>query len=154
MKVTTASYTRPANTTAYTAGDAVTTALTLEVGDYGAPQGTGVMITGASLRFDINAVPSGMAGFRAHLYSAAPDVLAENAAWDISDATDRGVYQGFIDFPVPADLGSTLFSQVDNLNRIVRLDNGTSLVAVIQTIGAYTPAASTVLALTLHSMKP
>ena len=39
-----------------------------------------------------------MAAFRLHLYSAAPDVVADNAAWDLASAGDRSKYQGYLDF--------------------------------------------------------
>jgi len=151
-----ASFTRPADTTPYNAGDAVGAAsaiLTYAGIAAGSTPGRNIMITSAALRIDINAVPAGMSSFRLHLYSAAPDAIADNAAWDLVSAGDRAKYQGYIDFTAPVDLGSTLFAQVDSLNHQVQLADGASaMFAVLVTTGAFTPAASTVWAVTLRAI--
>jgi hypothetical protein len=151
-----ASFTRPADTTAYTAGDAVGAAsaiLTYAGIAAGSTPGRNIMITSAALRIDINAVPAGMSGFRLHLYSASPDSIADNAVWDLASAGDRAKYQGYIDFAAPIDLGSTLYAQADSINHQVQLADGASaLFGVLVTTGAFTPSASTAWTVNLRAL--
>ena len=144
---TTATITRPSNTTAYTAGDVV--------GDTGGsaiisltaagPTAGFVIIQSISLVFSDSAVPSGMGAFRLHLYSASPTAIADNAAFDLLSG-DRANYMGFIDLPTPADFGSTLYTQTDYPGRLIKLAAAsTTLFVELETRGAYTPvSASTV----------
>lgn len=144
---TTATITRPSNTTAYTAGDVV--------GDTGGsaiisltaagPTAGFVIIQSISLVFSDSAVPSGMGAFRLHLYSASPTAIADNAVFDLLSG-DRANYMGFIDLPTPADFGSTLYTQTDYPGRLIKLAAAsTTLFAELETRGAYTPvSASTV----------
>lgn len=144
---TTATITRPSNTTAYTAGDVV--------GDTGGsaiisltaagPSAGFVLIQSVSLVFSDSTVPSGMGAFRIHMYSASPTAIADNAAFDLLSG-DRATYMGYIDLPAPQDLGSTIYTQVDYPGRLIKLaDASTTLFVEIETRGAYTPvSASTV----------
>lgn len=146
------SFTRPANTTAYTAGDAVgATAAAITFPTMG-PSAKEVLLTGVSLEIDVTAIPSGMSTFRLHLYNVTPpSALADNAAWDLP-AGDRASYLGYIDIPTPIDLGSTLYCEWNGVNKQVTL-SGTSIFAYLQTTGAYTPAGnSEVYKATLHAM--
>ena len=143
----TATITRPSNTTAYTAGDVV--------GDTGGsaiisltaagPTAGFVIIQSISLVFSDSTVPSGMGAFRLHLYSASPTAIADNAAFDLASG-DRDTYMGFIDLPTPADFGSSLYTQTDYPGRLIKLAAAsTTLFAELETRGAYTPvSASTV----------
>lgn len=145
------SFTRPANTTAYTAGDVVgATAAAITFASMG-PNAGAIMITGAQLEVDISAVQSGMANFRLHLYSVTPpSALADNAVWDLPSG-DRASYLGFIDIGTPVDLGSTCYVETSELRKQVKLA-GTSLFGYLQTIGAYTPASADVYKITLHAV--
>ena len=132
--------TRPANTTAYTAGDVVGGAITFaSVGSSGGH----VLITSADLRIDVAAVPSGMTSFRLHLYDVTPpSALADNAAWDLPSG-DRASYLGYLDLGTPADIGSTLYTQALSPGLQVKLASAsTSLFGYLQTIGAFTPAGN------------
>jgi hypothetical protein len=132
--------TRPANTTAYTAGDVVGGAI--EFANIG-PAGSHILVTTADLAIDVSAVPSGMASMRLHLYDVTPpSALADNAAWDLPSG-DRSAYLGYIDIGTPADVGSTLFVQATQLGQQFKLATGsTSLFGYLQTIGAFTPAGN------------
>jgi hypothetical protein len=144
---TTATITRPSNTTAYTAGDVV--------GDTGGsaiisltsagPTAGFVIIQSISLVFSDSVVPAGMGAFRLHLYSASPTAIADNAAFDLVSG-ERATYMGFIDLPTPSDFGSTLYTQTDYPGRLIKLGAAsTTLFAELETRGAYTPvSASTV----------
>lgn len=129
--------TRPANTTAYTAGDVVGGVISFS----DLPKGYNLAILSAELRANINAIPSGMTSFRLHLYDASPaSALADNAVWDLPSG-DRDNYLGYIDLGSPADVGSTLFCQVDAVNRPIRV-GGAGLFGYLVTNGAFTPAAN------------
>ena len=144
---TTATITRPSNTTAYTAGDVV--------GDTGGsaiisltaagPTAGFVIVQSISLVFSDSTVPAGMGAFRVHMYSASPTAIADNAAFDLLSG-ERATYMGFIDMPAPQDFGSSLYTQVDYPGRLVKLAAAsTTLFVQIETRGAYTPlSASTV----------
>lgn len=144
---TTATITRPSNTTAYTAGDVV--------GDTGGsaiisltaagPSAGFAIIQSVSLVFSDSTVPSGMGAFRLHLYSAIPSAIADNAAFDLLSG-ERATYMGFVDLPTPSDFGSSLYTQTDYPGRLIKLGTAsTTLFVQLETRGAYTPvSASTV----------
>lgn len=157
----TVSLTRPADTTAYTAGDVIgigtgaggatagPAALTFTAGP---TAGGEVIITSAALRVDASAVPSGMGNFRLHLYNVTPpSALVDNAAWDLPSG-DRASYLGHVDIGTPVDLGSTLYVQADGINKQITLASA-NLYGYLQTIGAFTPASAVVKAVTLHTLK-
>lgn len=129
-----------------TAGSAI-----LTFGTAGRRGGDSVYITDVNLRWDVTALPSGATTFRLHLYNAPPDAIVDNAAWDLSSAADRTKYLGYVDLSAPVDLGSTLVSQNPKVNRLVRLEAANSVAAsklygILQTIGGYTPASGSVMA--------
>lgn len=144
----TVTITRPANTTAYTAGDVVgdtggSAILTLA---NAGPSGGYVIIQSASLIFSDTAVISGMGSFRLHFYTASPTAIADNAAFDLV-AGDRAAYVGYIDLATPVDFGSSLYTQVDYPGRVIKLSSDTtSLFAQLETKGAYTPASASTVA--------
>jgi hypothetical protein len=132
--------TRPANTTAYAAGDVVGGAITFTSAG---PSGGHLLITDADLRIDVSAVPSGMTTFRLHLYDVTPpSAIADNAAWDLPSG-DRASYLGYVDLTAPTDQGSTLYTQATAVNRKVKLASAsTSLFGYLVTTAGYTPAAN------------
>jgi hypothetical protein len=135
--------TRPANTDAYTAGDAIgtSTSAIITMPNMG-PAGGFIQIQSVRLLNHVAAVPSGMGAFRLHLYSAQPTALADNAPWDLV-AGDRAAYMDFIELPTPSDLGSTLFTKVDWPGALLKLaDGSTTLWAILQTMGGFTPTAN------------
>lgn len=148
--------TRPANTTAYTAGDVV--------GDTGGsaiitlsnigPSGGYVLLQSVRLIINTSTVPSGMSGFRLHLFTTSPTATADNAVFDLASADIAG-YAGYIDLSTPQDFGSTLFTQTDYCGTLIKLANGsTTLYGELETRGAFTPTSGLVLdlrALTLEA---
>lgn len=143
------STTRPADTTAYTAGDVyggLQTFQTIGISN------SSVILTSLSLRINIASVPSGMVGFRLHLYSAAPSSLTDNAVWSMTTG-DRSIYEGYIDLAIPTAVGSSIvYSQNDNINKQVKLSSS-SLYGYLVTLGAYTPASATTSTIELHSVQ-
>lgn len=144
--------TRPADTTAYTAGDVVGAALAaIEFRDIGDP-GISIAITDADIRIDLSSVPAGMTTFRLHLYNATPpSALADNAAWDLP-AGDRLAYLGYIDLGTPVDVGSTLFVQTDGSgSKQVKMGASSSLWGYLVTNGGYVPTSAAVKAVRLNA---
>lgn len=130
--------TRPADTTAYTAGDVVGGVIPFD-GMRGAGS---LLLTAASLRIHVAAIPAGMTSFRLHLYDKSPpSALADNAAWTLAGA-DRDDYLGFVDVGSPAAQAGTLFAQVDGLNKHVISDTNSGLFGYLVTNGAFTPAGN------------
>lgn len=150
-----ATFTRPNNTTAYAAGDVLgsdtTASSALEFANIAGVAGQDILITSAQLQIDVSAIPSGMTSFRLYLYSVTPpSAYADNAAWDLPSG-DRASYLGYVDLGAPADLGSTLYVEVNQINKHVRLST-TSLFAYLVTNSAYTPTAQAVKKITLHAL--
>jgi hypothetical protein len=141
-----ASITRPANTTLYTALDVIcsssTTPTVSTFSNVSTNTGAKVKITRAWIRIDVNAVPAGMSGFYVHLYNANPTAIADNAAYDIPEA-DRAKYIDNIYITTPDDFGSTLYSSIQNIEVNCKLAAGsTTLYAILQTVGGFTPAGN------------
>lgn len=140
----TTTFTRPENTTAYTAVDTIGGSPTAVItfSSIGSSGGS-VMLTSCDLRIDVTAVPSGMGNMRLELYRSSPaSALADNAPWDLPSG-DRAAYIGYVDLGTPVDKGSTLFTQADNINKQIKLASGsTSLSAYLVTIGGFTPAGN------------
>lgn len=141
--------TRPADTTAYTANDCVGGAQTFS--SIGPSGGKAVMITGAELLIEASAIISGESNYRLHLYSVTPPgAYSDNTAWDLPSG-DRASYLGFVDLGAISDMGSTLYAQA-TIQKPVKLA-GTSVFGYLVTLNAYTPTASRVYNVKLHTMK-
>jgi hypothetical protein len=139
------SFTRPANVTAYTAGDVIGTGASNDaihsLTSIGSSGGY-VVVQSIELVLGIAAVPSGMTSFRVHFYDSSPNAAADNSVFDVASA-DRAKYLGYIDLPAPVDLGSTCFTQTDYPGKLFKLASAsTSLFCELQTIGGFTPAAN------------
>jgi hypothetical protein len=148
--------TRPANTTPYTAGDAIggTGGSAIFTLNNIGPSGGFIQIQSIRLMIYSGTPPTSMTTLRLHLYSAAPTSIADNAAWDLL-AGDRSSYLDYIDLPTPTDMGSTLFTKVDYPGSLLKLASAsTSLFGVLQTITAATFAEnSTVLDLRISAIE-
>lgn len=147
--------TRPSNTTAYTAGDVVgstsgSAIITLpSIG----PSGGYVLFQSVRLLIGSTSVPSGMAAFRLHLYTATPTAIVDNSPFDLLSG-EVANYAGYIDLPAPQDLGSTLFTQADYCGTAIKLATAsTSLFAELETRGAFTPASATVFDLRVMTLE-
>lgn len=144
----TATVTRPDDTTGYGAGDVVGGAFAL--GPLGAPNAT-VMIVSSSLRIDSTGVIAGETSYTLHLYSATPpSAIADNAVWDLP-AGDRSVYLGYVTLGTPVDMGSTLWVETPSIQKMLKLATST-VYGYLVTVGAYTPTALRVYTPTLHSI--
>lgn len=148
----TVTITRPADTTAYTAGDVIGGTGGSAIFTFANMARTAgeVLITSVELEIDVASVPSGMTGFNLRMYNASPTAIADNAAWDLPSG-DRGKYLGKIALGTPVDEGSTLFIDNDNINKQIALSS-TNLYVELQTVGAFTPTSACVKRLTIHTM--
>ena len=150
---TSKAFTRPENTTGYTAGDVI------GIADSGTPANAGsaihkltscgpaggvVRLAELALQIGLTAVTSGMANFRVHFYNANPTAILDNAAFDFVSG-DRGKYLGYVDLVTPEDFGSTLWTQgpVPRDKELQLASGQTSFWVQIETRGTYTPASAT-----------
>lgn len=141
--------TRPANVTAYTANDVVGGAI--DLGVLG-PSAGAVMINSVQLEADIAAIPAGQTSWILYLYNVTPpSAIADNGAFDLGSG-DRASFLGSIAITTLVDLGSTLYVDIPNVSKQVRL-SGTHLFGYLVTVGGFTPNAnSEVYKLTLHTI--
>lgn len=146
------SFTRPADTTVYTANDVVGGPLRFP---FLAPFGANFFLNSALLRIFRTTVIVSETTYVLHLYSnKPPSQLADNAAFTVS-AADAPFYLGQIDLPQVLDLGALVWSKVDNLQMQRKLvqaasptapedEQGNWLHAYLVTVGGYTPESGTV----------
>jgi hypothetical protein len=152
------SVTRPNNTTGYTAGDVLGTgsgasaavaAITFPT--MGPAAGGEVIITSLAFERDASLIISGETTYTVHLYSVTPPSgLLDNDAWDLPSG-DRASYLGRIEIGAPADVGSTLWVEVNGINKQVTLASS-NLYGYVVTNGAYTPVAVAVHKIGLHGV--
>jgi hypothetical protein len=152
-----ASFTRPNNTTAYDAGDVVsnsTSAPAVLEFDFGSnAEGATLLLTAASLRVDVSAMPSGMGAMNLHLYDVAPTAINDAAAFDLPSG-DRSKHLGHVVLFQPEDLGTTIKSNNDTLTKQVALAAGsTKLFGILVTANGYTPTASAVKTIRLRGLR-
>jgi hypothetical protein len=144
--------TRPNNTTAYTAGDAVgdtSGSAILVFPDIGSTSRQ-ICITNAVLMINIAAIPASMTTHTLEFYTDAPNAIVDNAVWDLSSAGDRVKYLDSIQFAALTDKGSTLVSSKDTTKYFTLTNN--NLYAVLRTDAGYTPSeVSTVYKIILNS---
>jgi hypothetical protein len=143
--------TRPDDTTPYAANDVVGTdpASVIELTNI-APQGGGtVVLLYASLMINVGSGGGGQ--MRLHLYSSAPSAIADNAAFNLPSG-DRAKYLGYITLGAPVDLGDTMFSEDDFLRKTITAASS-SVWAIAETTGVFTPAAQAVRTWELRSVE-
>ncbi|MEI6035068.1 MAG: hypothetical protein WCS65_12420 [Verrucomicrobiae bacterium] len=147
--------TRPANDTAYAAGDVLgaASASVIEFTNLAPVGGGPVLITHGALLAEVAAIPSGLGIVRLHLYSAAPTAIADNDAFDLP-AGDRAKYLGSISLSLNAtcDLGATVFVEDDYLRKQI-IASSSSIFGIAQTLAAYTPTSEAVLNWELHTIE-
>lgn len=153
-----ASKTRPNDTTAYAALDVIAESASAGTvwtfAGIGPSGGGKVTINQLTLKVDVSDVPAGMAQFRLHLYSSSPTAINDNATFNLPSG-DRAKYLGYIQTPIPIDLGDTLWSATEDLAAPVRKQvvlESSTVYGILQTVGAFTPTAQAVKTLTLHSV--
>jgi hypothetical protein len=133
---------RPADTTAYTANDVVGAASAIiPLAGIGpsVDGGAGMILTRLALWSAATAIPPGMTIIRAHLFTVSPTAIADNAAWALN-TDDVPNYLGFVDLS-PAINGGRLWAQALPRLAFKLADDSSSLFAVLETRGAFTPVS-------------
>lgn len=146
-------FTRPDNTTAYTAGDVIGSAVSanLELPNAGAA-GSLIQVMSASVLIRRTVVPTGMTTLRLHLWDASPASIADNAPFAAADA-DATKYAGTIELPAVAAVGGGfVWTFADYVGRPIRMVS-TSLFANLVTIAGVTPSALTEYRIRLHCVE-
>jgi hypothetical protein len=137
-----ATFTRPADTTAYTAKDAVTNSTSapavLTFAGAGAGMQRRAFLRGAKLMVDNPTITNG--SFRLHLYRTAPTPINDNAAFT-QPFSDAANYLGFVDFTLKFEGGTLAYDVVGNLGLPI-LANGDDLFGVLEATGAYVPTSA------------
>lgn len=134
-----------------TSGRTVTTTLTPTGGAYGANDvlsgvltfasiangASDIVIEGISLMINRSTVIASESSYRLYLYSSSPpSALADNAVWDLPSG-DRTVFQGYVDITIPVDLGSTVYVEINNLNKRLRTSSS-NIFGYLITVPAFT----------------
>jgi hypothetical protein len=139
----TATITRAANTTAYTANDVYGTVF--ELANIGAIGGY-VFLSSLDIIFNITALPSGMGTFAVYLYSATPpSAITDNLPYSLGSG-DRATIITLNGLNLIASLargGGSVVAESLNINQLFKLATGsTSLWGYLVTASAFTPAAN------------
>lgn len=116
---------------------------------FGAPSAGRIMITSATLEIDTGT--SEATAFKLRLYNATPPSnTADNGAWDLASG-DRASYLGSINFGTPTDEGSTLYSEIDSLNKQIKL-SGTAVYGYLTNVSSSTAMTTVDHIVTLHAV--
>lgn len=138
-------FTRPANTTAYAAGDvvngnAVTIPIALPI------SGGGGEITHVSLATNLDTVTFGT--FRVHFFTASFTIAADNALFTQLHA-NRATYLGFVDLPILINDGAGAGAAQTKDDDVRIPFSADALYAVIVATAAYVPASAQVFSLSV-----
>lgn len=150
-----ATITRTNDTNVYAANDVIGAATgSTAAQTFAVAAGAGeYTITCASLEIDASAIISGETTYQLQLYNVTPpSALGDNAAWDIPSGDRTAALGPPINLGTPADLGSTLMVEQCNLNKQITTLSA-NVFGYLVTTGTYTPTASRVYKVTLHSVK-
>lgn len=138
-----AEFTRPADTTAYAAGDAVSNSTSAPVlMEFTAAPHNGERGIIRSLRFTKSDNDTTNADFRVHLFSVAITAVNDNAAFSLAFA-DRGNRIGHIDI-ADTDLIGGAANEAYRSDFVLPFEcasNDNKLYALIEARGAYTPGS-------------
>lgn len=156
LKIVTATFTRPANTTAYTAGDVVSdnasTTTPITLADVVEADGGSGNIVAARLSTNVVSLTPRI---RVHLFNAATaTVSADNAARRETYA-NASLRLGYFDFAAMisgADTGNSDMSYAQNMALAVPIkaaSTSTTIYAVLETLDGFTPASGQSFTLTL-----
>lgn len=154
--LSTATITRAANTTAYTANDVYGTVF--ELTDIGASGGF-IFIDNLDIMFNISSLPVGMGAFSVYLFSSSPpSAITDNLPYSLSSG-DRASAITKLGIDLTASLargGGTVVAERIDLKREIKLATGsTSLWGYLVTLGSFTPAANSETAtITVRSFAP
>lgn len=129
--------------TSHVAGDSIGGAVEFVLKDrLGSPPSSGSHLKITSATLQINGGTIETTAWRLHLYTVTPpSAYADDAAWDISNATDLTSYLGYVDLSQVLDLGTTLYIDMPNLNKQIKL-TGNSVFGYLVNGTTLTPQAA------------
>lgn len=138
--VRSATFTRPADITAYTALDVVgATAAALTFTSGGGPRSPFSIV---GLEVQVNQATAAATVFRLHLYSVTPpSAFADNAVFDLP-AGDRASYLGFVDTTTAIDLGETNYAVSAVSDKMIRVAESSSIFGYLQIGTGFTPESA------------
>jgi hypothetical protein len=141
--LSTATITRAANTTAYTANDVYGSAF--ELTNIGASGGF-IFLNSLDIIFNITSLPSGMGSFAIYLYSSPPpSAITDNLPYSLNSGDRSSILtlNGFNLFASLARGGGSVVAESFSINQLFKLAPGsTSLWGYLVTTNAFTPAAN------------
>ena len=148
---TVVTFTRPANTTNYTAADVIGVADAVTPANagsaihefVGAGRAGGLFqILGATCIINSTTVPTGMTTLKLHLFNAAPAAILDNAAFALG-AADRSLYLTQVDLPAVAAIGAGFVrSSVDvSAERPIVLTSSSVFGLLVTDAGVTSPAS-------------
>ena len=150
---TSANFTRPTDTTAYTSGDLV--ANSTVAGSVAAMQFTVEVAQGramkiVSVKLETDNTDAGDASFRLHLYASDPTATnGDNGVWLTTESTTIGTITLDALFAYSDEIASVTVPSVDT-QMYWRLATGTILYGLLEARAAYDPANAEVYTVTLN----
>jgi hypothetical protein len=145
--VSTATITRSANTTAYTANDVYgngSSGNAFELTNIG-PSGGFVFLSSLDIIFNITALPSGMGAFVVYLFDAPPpSAITDNLPYSLGsgDRTTIITLNGLSLIASLARGGGSVVAESLNINQLLKLATGSTSLWGYLTTAAFTPAAN------------
>jgi len=105
------------------------------------PPGSHLKITSATLQINGGTIET--TAWRLHLYTVTPpSAYTDTTTFDVSNATDLTSYLGYVDLSQVLDLGTTLYIDMPNLNKQIKLTaTGTSVFGYLVNGTTLTPQA-------------
>ena len=137
---------------AYGAGDVMGVAQTLTWldGNGNTFPGGELKIISHVLEVDETAVQASEAAYALKMYNVTPpSAHADNAAWDLPSG-DRAAYVGALAIAAPTDVGSTLLTETDNVQKQITVAATGLTFAELVTVAGFT-ATATARKVTLHA---
>lgn len=134
----------------YSGGDVFDTAKTFS--DIGPSAGGTIRIISTTLMIAHTALVASEGAYTLHLFNAAlASPLSDNAAFDVASA-DRSKYLGTLAIGTPVDIGSTLWVEVNGLNKLIRVPAGGAVIGYLVNAATITPTAAA-RTITLHGVQ-
>lgn len=154
--VSTVSFTRPADTTAYASGDLVANSTTagsvVPLNFQDASNGIGRTVQIRRVRISKSGTSVTNASFRLHLFNVLPTVgSGDNAA--ISISTGRAKYLGQVDVTVGQTFGDGAAGTATTEINCHPVGGATNLYGLLECRGAYTPASAEVFSISIEMVQ-
>lgn len=101
-----------------------------------------LMIRSLVFEVDETALQASEAAYAIKMYGVTPpSAIADNGVWDLP-AGDRASYIGALPITAPVDVGSTLLTEIDNINKQITVPATGLTFAYLMTVAGFTPTAT------------